>query len=156
MKKTILLFCVALTNIWLLSGCAVNVPMASEEMDLVAKEFKIPAEGNAGVYIYRNEFMGAAIKMNIFIDNWLIGSTASKTYHYLELFPGNYTFMGSSENDSTLNVDVAANKLYYIWQEVKMGIMYARNKLHLVDEFEGQKGVLESKLAISNSIDKNK
>jgi hypothetical protein len=45
-----------------------------------------------------------------------------------------------------------ANKLYYIWQEVKMGMMYARNKLHLVNESQGQKGVLESELSISNPI----
>jgi hypothetical protein len=33
-----------------------------------------------------------------------------------------------------------------------MGIMYARNKLQLVDKTIGQKGVMESELAISSSI----
>jgi hypothetical protein len=38
-------------------------------------------------------------------------------------------------------------KLYYIWQEVKMGLLYARTKLTLVSKEEGKKGFLESQLA---------
>ncbi|MDR1285107.1 MAG: DUF2846 domain-containing protein [Campylobacteraceae bacterium] len=99
---------------WLLSGCAARVPMASKKADISAKEFKEPINNNAGIYIYRNEFIGAAIKMYVFVDNKPIGQTAANTYHYIELIPGNYTFKGSSENDSVINVEVAANKLYYI------------------------------------------
>lgn len=46
-----------------------------------------------------------------------------------------------------LDLDAAGGNIYYIWQEVKMGLLYARTKLHLVSENEGQKGVLETKLA---------
>jgi hypothetical protein len=49
-------------------------------------------------------------------------------------------------------LEVKAGSLYYIWQEAKMGILYARNKLHAVDEKEGQEGVLKTKLAESASI----
>jgi hypothetical protein len=34
----------------------------------------------------------------------------------------------------------------YVWQEVKMGVMYARNKLTLVDEATGKAGVNECSL----------
>lgn len=37
--------------------------------------------------------------------------------------------------------------LYYVWQEVKMGLMYARTKLHLMSAEDGKKGVLETQLA---------
>jgi hypothetical protein len=150
MKKGLLLG-FALIGAWLLSGCA-SVPMAPAQADLAAKEFKAPTNGKAGVYIYRNEFMGAAIKMDLFVDSFAIGSTAKQTYHYIELAPGRHIFEGKAENTSTLDLETAANKLYYIWQEVKIGLLIARNKLSLVDESAGQKGVSESQLAISNPI----
>jgi hypothetical protein len=39
-----------------------------------------------------------------------------------------------------------AGKIYYVWQEVKMGMFSARSALHQVDAAKGQKGVEESKL----------
>jgi hypothetical protein len=140
----------AVFSAWLLSGCA--VPMALEELDITAKEFKVPADGKAGIYIYRNETIGYVYTMQVFVDDYLIGSTGAKTYHYIELVPGYHVFKGSSENDSVLDVKVVANKLYYIWQEVKFGLITSRNKLHLMDESQGQKGVLESKRAVSTPI----
>jgi hypothetical protein len=62
--------------------------MAFKESDIAAKKFKEPTDGNTGIYIYRNEFMGAAIKMYVFVDNKFIGQTAVNTYHYVELAPG--------------------------------------------------------------------
>ncbi|MDR2081718.1 MAG: DUF2846 domain-containing protein [Campylobacteraceae bacterium] len=148
----LLTLCVGIFSVLLLGGCATHVPMALQEADIATKEFKEPTNGNAGVYVYRNEFIGAAIKMNVFVDDKFIGQTAAHTYHYVEIAPGRHIFKGSSENDSIISVEVAANKLYYIWQEVKMGVMYARNKLQLVDKTTGQKGVIGSKLAISSPI----
>ncbi|MDR3163260.1 MAG: DUF2846 domain-containing protein [Helicobacteraceae bacterium] len=141
----------ALISAWFLSGCA-SVPMASNEADLAAKEFKMPTNGKAGVYVYRNEVMGAAIKMDALVDDQLIGSTAAQTYHYVEIAPGRHVFKGKAENESLLDLDAVANKLYYIWQEVKMGAFIARNKLQLVSAEQGQKGVKESKRALSQPI----
>ncbi len=39
-----------------------------------------------------------------------------------------------------------AGEIYYVWQEVKMGVFAVGSKLHLVDEEKGQAGVKESKL----------
>jgi hypothetical protein len=152
MKTTIFLICIGVLGVLLFSGCAAHVPMAPNEADMAVKKFKEPTNGSAGVYIYRDEFFGAAIKMNIFVDDKFIGQTAANTYHYVEVAPGKHIFKGSSENDSIIDIEVMANKLYYIWQEVKMGIIYARNKLQLVDKVTGQEGVIKSKLAISGPI----
>jgi hypothetical protein len=149
MKRNLFLACLALLSLCFFTGCAA-VPMASTQADLTAKEFKIPSNNKAGVYIYRNESFGAAIKMGLLADERFIGSTAAMTYHYIELTPGSHIFRGTAENDSVINADLMPNKLYYIWQEVKMGIWYARNKLQIVSEEEGQKGVRASRLAVSN------
>ncbi|MFT4195432.1 hypothetical protein [Ottowia sp.] len=52
-----------------------------------------------------------------------------------------------AENTEALALDTKPGGAYFIWQEVKMGFMQARNKLHLVDEETGRKGVAETSLA---------
>ena len=49
----------------------------------------------------------------------------------------------------SLNFDAMAGKLYFVWQEVKMGMLSARTKLQLVSDDVGKKGVMESQLAVT-------
>lgn len=130
-----------------LIGCA-SVPMDTAANDAKFKQFTVN-EDYAGVYIYRNESFGAAIKMDIAVDDTLIGETAAKTYLYKELPEGSHKISSIAENTDTLTLNVVAGKLYYVWQEVKLGLMSARSKLSLVDEEKGQAGVLESKAAVT-------
>lgn len=128
-----------------LVGCA-SVPMGDAKQDAALKTFSVPAD-KAGVYIYRNESMGAAVKMDVEVDGKAIGQTAANTYLYKEVAPGKHTVSSKAENTDTIEIDAKPGTLTYVWQEVKMGLMYARTKLNLVDEAEGKKGVLETKLA---------
>lgn len=128
-----------------LGGCA-SVPMGDPQKDAALKTFKV-APGKAGIYVYRNESMGAAIKMDVAINGQPLGQTAAKTYLYKEVPPGKYTITSTAENTDTLSIDAKAGTLSFIWQEVKMGFMVARSKLQLVSETEGRKGVLETSLA---------
>ena len=127
-----------------MSGCA-SVPMASKNADAQAKLFA-PTTDKATVYIYRNEIIGAAIKMPLLIDGIAIGDTAAKTYVEQVLPPGTHVITSKAENDSTLTLETQAGQTYYVWQEVKMGVLYARSKLHLVDEGDGRKAVEECSL----------
>lgn len=126
-------------------GCA-SVPMGDPSQDVALKTFEAP-QNNAGVYIYRNESIGGVVKMEVEIDNVPIGETAAKTYLYKVVAPGKHTVTSKAENTDSVEIDVKSGTLTYIWQEVKMGLLYARTKLHLVDESEGKKGVLETDLA---------
>lgn len=138
-------FFVGMALVLSLVGCA-TVNMGDAKQDAALKNFKI-APDKSGVYIYRNETMGAAIKMTVELDGKPIGQTAANTYLYTEVTPGKHTFTSKAETDSTIEVDAAPGTLQYIWQEVKMGILGARSKLQLVDPAQGQKGVQETKLA---------
>ena len=127
-----------------ISGCA-SVPMAPADADKAAKQFATsPGQGN--VYVYRNESMGSAIKMGIYVNEKPIGQTAAKTYLLIPLNPGVHKIRGHAENDSFVDLDVKAGQNYFIWQEVKMGGMSARNKLQIVDDATGKKGVGQCKL----------
>lgn len=130
-----------------LAGCA-SVPMGDPAQDTAAKTFRVPAD-KAGIYVYRNESMGAGVKMDVAIDGQPIGQTAAKTYLYKEVAPGRRVITSKAENTETLEVDARPGKLYFIWQEVKMGLLYARNKLQLVDENTGRQGVSETTLAVT-------
>ncbi|MDR5853221.1 DUF2846 domain-containing protein [Caballeronia sp. LZ003] len=135
-------------SLLVLAGCA-SVPMGDPQKDAALKTFSVPQD-KAAVYVYRNESMGAGVKMSASLDGEPIGDTAAKTYLYEEVAPGPHQLVSKAENESKLDIDVAAGKIYYVWQEVKMGVLYARNKLQLVDEEAGQKGVKESELAVAN------
>ena len=128
-----------------LVGCA-SVNMGTPQADAAAKQFVAPAD-KAGVYIYRNESMGSAVKMDVDLDGQPIGQTVAKTYLYKEVPAGKHTITSKAENDSTVEVDAKPGMLYYVWQEVKMGVLSARSKLQLVDAATGKAGVSESKLA---------
>jgi len=121
-------------------------PLGDAQQDEALKTFSI-APDKAGVYIYRNESMGAAIRMDVELDGKPIGQTAAKTYLYKELTPGKHVISSKAENTDTVEVEAKAGTLLYIWQEVKMGILSARTKLRVVDEAQGRKGVQETKLA---------
>lgn len=99
------------------------------------------------IYIYRNENMGAAIKMTVTVDGRVIGATAANTYLVTEVPAGSHTIGSDAENLTMLKVNAQPGKNLYVWQEVKMGFGYARSQLHLVSEAEGREGVLETKLA---------
>ena len=142
MKKLIAVAVVAIT----LAGCA-SVPMGDAKMDAQAKTFVAPQD-KTGLYIYRNESMGAVAKMTVAIDGQTVGQTAAKTFIYKEVPPGKHVITSSAENTDTLEIDAKPGTLAFIWQEVKMGILSARSKLHLVTAEEGKKGVGETKLVI--------
>ena len=141
MKK---LFVIGMISIGLV-GCA-SVPMGDVKQDAALKTFQAPAK-QAGVYIYRSESLGAAVKMDVAIDGAPVGQTAAKTYLYKEVAPGKHEISSKTENTDTLEIDAKPGTLTYVWQEVKMGFMSARSKLHLMTEAEGKAGVLDTKLA---------
>ena len=125
-----------------MSGCA-SVPMAGKDADAKAKQFVPSQDGKANLYIYRNEIIGSAIKMPVLVDGMEVGDTVAKAYIYKSLPAGSHTIVSKAENDSSLTVDMQAGQNYFVWQEVKMGVLYARSKLHLVAEATGEAGVRE-------------
>ncbi|HZO04572.1 MAG TPA: DUF2846 domain-containing protein [Burkholderiales bacterium] len=135
----------ALAAVVLASGCA-SVQMAPEQADTAAKSYAV-SPGTANIYVYRNEQMGAAIKMPVVLNGKLVGDTGAKTYLLLQVPPGPHVIVSKTENDSLIAVSAEAGRNYFVWQEVKMGVMSPRSLLHLVDEATGKAGVAECKLA---------
>jgi len=140
MKHSILAILASIT----LSACG-TAKLADPAKDIEAKNFKSKPDA-AVFYVYRNELMGAAVGMDVSVDGKKIGTTAANSYVYTEVPAGKHTVTGKAENESSLDINAELGHIYYVWQEVKMGFMYARNKLHQVGDDEGKKGVMESRL----------
>ena len=142
MKKIFAALCMLIV-----SGCA-SVQMGDTQVDAKLKTFT-PPKDKAALYVYRNETFGAALKMTVLLDGKILGDTASKTYLHAELEPGKHRLISKTENDSVIDFEAIAGKIYYVWQEVKMGLWQARSQLQMIDEKTGQAGVLESQLAVT-------
>ena len=143
-KMTQLSLVVLLAVASVMSGCA-SVPMASDEKDAAAKTFRVPPD-KSNIYVYRNESIGGAVKMEVDVDGQQVGTTAAKTYLVVTVNPGKHTLASHAEGNNSLVVDTQPGKNHFVWQEVKMGVLYAGSKLQLVDDQTGKTGVGECKL----------
>ena len=137
-----------LLSAFLIVGCA-GGPKATPAADAKAKQFILPTDGTANLYIYRNEMFGGGVNMDVFVDDKRAGTTGPKTFIMKNLPAGEYKVEGVAfEGSSILKVNLQPNTYKFIWQEVKMGVLGARNKLKEVDPVTGKSGVLESKLLL--------
>lgn len=137
------------TLLSVLSGCA-SVPMAPKEQDAAAKAFAPPASGKAGLYVYRDSFVGKALRKAVSIDGTVIGTTANKTYFFKEIAPGSHTLSTESEfGDNTVTFQAEAGKNHYARQYMKMGVFVGGSGIEMVGEEEGKAAVLQCERAQS-------
>ena len=124
------------------AGCA-SVPLASTEQDTWAKTTR-PPQGHGTLFLYRNEYFGAATMITIVMDGQAAGETAANTYFRWDLPAGEHVieaYTDMTRDRSTLHVDVTAGTVTYVWQEMKMGAWAGRPELHLMDVATGRDGV---------------
>jgi hypothetical protein len=104
-----------------------------------------PPAGKAQVFIFRDSAMGFALQMEVFIDEQSIGKTWAKSFLYAVLEPGHHILLSKSENKATIELDAQAGQTYFVQQQVKMGALYARSKLELMDEAKAKKKMAKLK-----------
>ncbi len=140
----------ALLALSLLAACA-SVPKAPPELDRAAKEFKTIA-GKTNLYVFRDESLGAAVKMSLALDGAPLGDTAAKTFLLATVAPGKHALVSKAENTDTLEFEGKAGENVFVWQEVKMGFGSARSKLSLVDAASAQPRVSQCELAVGGNV----
>jgi len=137
-----------ITGALLISGCA-SVNMASKEESAKAKEFNVPSQGNSGVYIYRNSFVGKAIKKDIWIDDICVGESAPDVFFYTEV-EGNKTHKIDTESEfspNTLEMMFVAGKNYFIRQFIKLGVFVGGAGLEEIPEEQGKADIAKLEMA---------
>jgi hypothetical protein len=141
-------FILSITAALLISGCA-SVEMASKEESSKAKEFNPPSQGNAGVYVYRNSFMGKSLKKDIWIDGKCIGESAPDVFFRTEV-EGGKTHKVDTESEfspNTLELMFETGKNYFIRQFIKMGVFVGGAGVEQVPEDQGKQDVAKLEMA---------
>ena len=143
-----IVFALTFTTALLVSGCA-SVEMASKTDSAKAKEFNPPSQGNAGMYIYRDSFVGQALKKDVWVDGKCIGESAPDVFFYTEVEGGkNHKVDTESEfSPNSLQVIAEAGKNYFIRQFIKMGAFVGGAGLEQVSEEQGKADVAKLEMA---------
>ena len=150
MKKLIL----SMALMALLTGCA-SVKMEDKAASERAKQFARPSAGQAGLYVYRDSPLGAALKRNIWVDDKCLGESAPNVFFYTEVAPGNRKVSTQSEfspNDLALLVE--AGKNYFVRQYIKLGVFVGGTGLETIPEEQGKAAVAKLELASAGTCNK--
>jgi hypothetical protein len=129
----------------ILTGCTA-IPLASNDDDGRAKTFAVSPD-KARIYLYRDQSFGFAFPMKVALGRHATARTLGQTYVVWEVEPGPYEVTSYAEDVSTVRLNTEPGKVYYVWQEVKIGFWKARSMLHEVDEDRGRKGVIDCRLS---------
>ncbi|CAM3846222.1 DUF2846 domain-containing protein [Xenorhabdus thuongxuanensis] len=135
-----LLLSVSLLSALFLGGCA-SIPLATEQESAKAKSFSTPEKGKSGLYIYRDSFVGKALKKDIHVDGKCIGETADKTFFYTQVL-GDREHKISTESEFSPNdllIFTESGKNYFIRQYIKMGVFVGGADLSVSTEEEGKR-----------------
>jgi hypothetical protein len=140
---------VALVSIACLAGCA-RTAKAPKEESAAAKTFEAPP-GKGAVYLYRlGRAVGAATAIQVKINGMDAGGFGPGTFCRWELKPGKYTFHAkTAESSATVSLAVEAGKVYYIEQNLRIGLATGRVTMKTVSARTGQAGVKSKKLVVS-------
>lgn len=127
----------------LLTACSTTVPLAPKSQDALHKKFDNPKDNQAGIYIYRDTFMGALILHPIEIDGKNIGDIANGTYKYKTVLPGKHSI--SSYNTYPVTVDMESGRNYYF--NLKIRSSYPSVLVNRSPEETAKNDILDCKLA---------
>jgi len=136
-------------SVMLFSGCSTTVPLEPKEMSQSAKSFNTPPENKAGLYVYRDSFVGKVLKKDIWIDNECLGRTANKVFFY-KTIDGDKEHKLSTESEfsaNSLSLKTQSGKNYFVRQYIKMGVFVGGANLEVVDEEKAKKAISKLDLA---------
>ncbi|WP_370541105.1 DUF2846 domain-containing protein [Aquitalea sp. ASV11] len=138
----------------LLTGCA-SVDMASKEESARAKTFAAPSAGKAGLYIYRNSFVGKALKKDIFVDGKCVGESGPDVFFRTEVAGGMMHKLDTESEFSanTIELMTETGRNYFVRQYIKLGVFVGGAGLEPVTEEEGKADVLKLELAKGGHCD---
>jgi hypothetical protein len=134
----------------LTTGCT-SVPMESKEKSEFAKQYNLPSEGKAGLYVYRSGSFGGALKKDVWLNGDCVGETAPNIFFYQEI-KGDSEHKVSTESEFSANdliLITESGKNYFVSQYIKMGVFVGGAGVELVDELKGKKQVSKLDMAIN-------
>jgi len=136
------------------TGCA-SIKLENEEVTQKVKKFSYPNFGNAGVYVFRDYYFGAALKKDIWIDEKCLGESAKYTFFYTEV-AGNQEHTIATESEFSpnyLTIFMEAGRNYFIRQYIKLGVFVGGANLEVVDDKEAKEIIKDLPLAVNGTCE---
>jgi hypothetical protein len=126
------------------TACA-SVPMASKEMDAVAKAFS-PPPGQANLYIVRTaRLIGDVTALLVVVDGKTVGSLLPGTYLLITVSPGSHGILISGKGASaSVKLKTTADSNTYVEATFSVGAAIGR-----LDEDKGKQIVMAGRRAES-------
>jgi hypothetical protein len=85
-----------------------------------------PKPDKAVLVIARTTSIGFAVTIENYLDKKLIGQTKGKSYFMTDVQPGQHYVMGHAENWATARINFEAGKIYFLNQDIRMGVWTER------------------------------
>lgn len=105
--------------VWMLTVKNQKIIKASDAEKELALRFE--SEPDSGViYIYRHQYAGFLVGMNVMLDSALIGQTRGFCFYRLVAAPGTHIISGDKRFPASVSVDIGAGEILYIEQEIVM------------------------------------
>lgn len=126
----------------LVTGCA-SVQKTPKEASAQSKQFSPPNPGNAGLYVYRDTMLGAALKKDVWIDGRCLGETGPYVFFHTEV-EGGKTHKISTESEfspNDLEMMFEPGKNYYLRQNMKWGVFVHGAVLRQVPEEQAKAAI---------------
>lgn len=106
---------------------------------------RIDDPSKARIYVIRVARYAHKLPLQVFQDGELIANTKGMCYLTWEKEPGPVTIMGKAKNESVLNLNLEAGKVYYIQQRVHASGLASANDMILRDEKTGRELLAKGK-----------
>jgi len=103
-----------------------------------------PKTDKAVLVIARTTSFGAGVTIENYLDKKLIGQTKGKSYFITDVAPGQHYVMGHAENWATARINFEASRVYFLNQDIRMGVWMARTGFSPMSAEEGLKQINES------------
>lgn len=132
----------------------IAVPLATPAEDVQAKQFGVPPNGLARIYLIRSGTMEPKQKSEIFLDGKWFANLAPMTYLVMETSAGLHTIGSDLQQTSALRVNAASDKNTYVKERLYQFFNSEKILFEIVDQQTGEADVLKSSLirSVSNTV----
>lgn len=138
-----------------MSQCT-TVPLADQSADREAKQFEVPSNGKARLYLVRPYTQEPRRRTDVFIDGRRVAELAPLTYVVLDVLPGKHRIKVQAQDDTaTLDLNVNENSIYYIQHQFDLLFNTISTRLKVVKVQDAQPRILGSKRAIAFTEQEN-
>jgi len=114
-----------------LSGCGPRYMVAKDPCPDV-RGVVAPA-GKSALVIGRTTIFGGGVNIENYVDKKFVGATKGHSFFVTPVEPGLHYVTARAENFDTVLLNFEPDKTYYLQNEIRMGVFFARTKYDFVD-----------------------